>query len=624
MIGVSKKTAFACLTLIGIAIPIGVFLAGATVWYAALPFAVFVAFGFFEIGRKNRLHAETTVWTWKKTAISTAVVALSAGLTHVLQSQVSALMASVLVALAFSLLWKDMEGDAFLGSFLGMTLLGYGNVPLLLAGSLISGLLLSWIGPWLHHVGGRGGFLAFLGVFCVYVLFEEPLFIDAVRAATAIDVAVALVSALATIEAKNRLRLSSVQASAGVGLILGVLMLSIPSVPISTWMIGYGATFVAMTTKKILSDSAVAFASILYPFVYLSIQTAFVGYGGKLGMVAMLCVLFVLGATTLLNRWFQVNHEEVTVLSRRAIVRLLKPEFRAISIIRMPHSPWLLSRSNALLTLGVSRVKPMDGVAEERILIPTRDGSSIKASLILPKERRTAGAVVYFPGGGFVMRSTPFHMTTAQRFCADLGAAVLFVDYRLAPAFRFPTAHYDALDAYAWLRAKAADYGIDASNIIVAGDSAGGNLALAVSLWCREHGLEMPKGMLLVYPAADTLDAGGSRNAYWNAPMFSGRDYEMVKRHYYSTVTDSLMIYAAPLASKTLEGMPPAYIETAQFDPLHDDGEKLARRLKEDHVDVEYHEQLGAPHGYDAAMTAPTTWKTREARKLWLASKLRS
>jgi acetyl esterase len=624
MTGAFKKTAFACLTLIGIAIPIGVFLVGATVWYVALPLAVFVAFGCFEIGRKNRLHAETTVWNWKKTWISILVVAFGAVSTRLLQSQVSALLSSSLVALFVTLVWKDVEGEAFLGSFLGMTLFGYGTVPMLVLGSLISGLLLSWIGPWLHHVGGRSGFLAFLGVLVVYSLFASPLTVDIVRAATAFDVLVALSSALLVIEAKNRLGLTAVQASAGVGLILGVLMISIPAVPASTWLIGYGATFVAMTTKKVLSDSAVAFAAILYPFLYLSIQTAFVGYGGKLGMVAMLTVLAVLGASAFLSRLLPQNQPEMSLLSRRAIVKMLKPEFKAISIIRMPHSPWLLSRSNDLLTLGVSRVKPMAGVAETNVSIPTRDGSAVSATLFVPETRKTDGAIVYYPGGGFVMRSTPFHKTTAQRFCADLGAAVLFVDYRLAPTYRFPTALFDALDAYAWLKQTALQYGIDPANIVVAGDSAGGNLAVAVSLWCREHGLGMPKGMLLVYPAADKLDAGGSRSAYWNAPMFSGRDYEMVKRHYYSTVSESLMMYAAPLIVETLAGMPPAYIETAQFDPLHDDGEKLAARLKNAGVDVEYHEQLGAPHGYDAAMTAPTTLRTREARKAWLASRLGS
>lgn len=622
MRGFRRQTAFWCFALIGVSLPIGVFLVGAVSALAALLFALFVAVGIKAIHDKNKLHANSVPWSWKKTAVSTFVVALAAVSTYLLQSRLSPLLASALVAILFAIVWNDVESDAFLGSFLGMTLFGYGSIPLLLLGSAISGLLLSFLGPWLHHAGGRNGFLAFLGVFAAYGLLEDPLTVDAVRTATAFDFLVALTAALCVIEAKNRFRLTGVQASAGVGVILGILMISIPSVPASTWLIGYGATFVAMTTKKVLSDSAVAFASILYPFVYLSIQEVFVGYGGKLGMTALMTVLFVLGIVKLWERLTSPGETGLDVPSRRQIIRSLKPEYRAITVIRMPHSAWLLSKSNDLLTLGVSRIKPMDGVAETSLGIPCRDGAILPATLFLPTNRTTSGAVLYFPGGGFVMRSTPFHKTTAQRFCADLGAAVLFVDYRLAPKHRFPTAFYDAVDAYEWLEQNAAIHGIDPAKIIVGGDSAGGNLALAVALWRRDRAQVPPKGMLLIYPAADRLDAQGSRSTFWNAPMFSGRDYEMVKRHYYGNVSDALMVYAAPLLADTLRGMPPAYIETAEFDPLHDDGERLAKRLEEDGVLVEYHNQIGAPHGYDAAMSAPTTIEMRTIRKRWLQEHL--
>lgn len=609
------------LALLGIFFPGSLFVVGGLPWYATLVWMTFLAFGFVFVAKKNRLHAQTLRYDWKASIVSFCVIAVAALSTRVLQEWMSPLMASSLVALLFAMLWKDVESDAFLGSFIGMTLLGYGTIPLLLLAAVFGTIGVVLFGPWLHHVGGRGGFLAFLGVWIAFGLFETPLPV-VVRAISALDVLVALFAALTTIELKNRFKWSSVQASAGVGILLGVLWISLPSVSFSVWLIGYGATFVAMTTKKILSDSATMAAAVLYPFVYLAFQPLYLGYGGKLGMTALLSVLTICGLVELTQRLKARDDSSIRALSRKQIIEKLDEQYRALTFVRMPHHPLWLSFFNWLLGFGVKRVKKMDGVDETSHWIPTRDGGRIEATLFIPQTRRVSGAVVYYPGGGFVMRSTPFHKTTAQRFCAQLGAVVLFVDYRLAPKHPFPSALYDAIDALAWLENEASRLEIDRDRIIVAGDSAGGNLALTVSLWRRNHEERIPRGMMLIYPAADHLDAHGSRSAYWNAPMFSGRDYEMVKRHYYRDVKPEMMEYAAPLASGSLKNLPPAYIETAEFDPLHDDGRQLAQILRQYGVPVTDFDLLGAPHGYDAAMNASKTLTMRKHRLDWLKTKL--
>lgn len=616
-----RDTTFWIFALLGIFLPGSLFVLGERSWLLVFLWMTLLTLGFLHVRRKNRLHARTTRLDWKTSLVSWFVITLAAGSTHALQAWMSPLMASALVALMFSMLWKNVESDAFLGTFIGMTLFGYGSLPLVMLAAFVAALGLCLFGPWLHHVGGRGGFLAFLGVWLVYGLFESPLSI-VVRAISAIDVLVALLASLMTIELKNRFQWSSVQASAGVGVLLGILWISFPSVLPSVWLIGYGATFVAMTTKKILSDSAVMTASILYPFVYLSFQSQFVGYGGKLGMAAMLSVLSVCGLIELATRLTSREDSSFQVLTRKQIIQRLDPEYRALTFVRMPHHPFALAFFNWLLGFGVKRVQAMDGVEETPVMIPSRDGKAYLATLFVPKTRALSGAVVYYPGGGFVMRSTPFHKLTAQRFCAQLGAVVLFVDYRLAPKHPFPSALFDAIDALSWLEHEATRLEIDPKRIVLAGDSAGANLALTVSLWRRNHQEPLPRGMMLIYPAADKLDALGSRKAYWNAPMFSGRDYEMVKRHYYQNVPSEWIEYASPLAAKSLADLPTAYIETAEFDPLHDDGRLLAQALRRSGVAVTDYEMLGAPHGYDAAMNAPKTLSMREHRLEWLKARL--
>lgn len=207
-------------------------------------------------------------------------------------------------------------------------------------------------------------------------------------------------------------------------------------------------------------------------------------------------------------------------------------------------------------------------------------------------------------GGGFVFNAAPHHFALARRFTKELGIKTVFVDYRLAPKHKFPIAHNDCLSVYEWLISNANSLKIDHQRIVVAGDSAGGNLATAVCLMAQERRLPMPKAQMLLYPVLDRRMQTQSYKLYTNTPMCNARD---IKKYFGMYVGDlaaippALAPYLSPLETPSFEGMPQTYMETAQFDCLHDEGVQYAQALNDSEVPVELHETKGAMHGYDIA-----------------------
>lgn len=231
--------------------------------------------------------------------------------------------------------------------------------------------------------------------------------------------------------------------------------------------------------------------------------------------------------------------------------------------------------------------------------------SGIKVLIYEPKHCKDSLPFLYFiHGGGFAFNAAPHHFALARRFTKELGIKTVFVDYSLAPKHKFPSAHNDCLSVYEWLISNADNLGIDHQRIVVVGDSAGGNLAAAVCLMAQERRLPRPKAQLLLYPVLDRRMQTQSYRLYKDTPMCNARDMEKYFGMYVGNleaVPSTLVPYLSPLEAPSFEGMPPTYIETAQYDCLHDEGVQYAQALKDSGVSVELHEIKGSMHGYDIA-----------------------
>ncbi len=230
---------------------------------------------------------------------------------------------------------------------------------------------------------------------------------------------------------------------------------------------------------------------------------------------------------------------------------------------------------------------------------------------------RPAGAtpplLVYFHGGGWVLGGLDSHDGMLRTLCNASGCAILAVDYRLAPEHRFPAAVDDCVAAAEWAAANASALGVDTSRLALGGDSAGGNLTAVVSQLARDRGGPAVRFQLLVYPATDaTADMPSSRE---NATGYflEREDMRWFYGHYLGADGDRHDPRVSPLRAADLRGLPPALVITAEFDPLRDEGEAYAHRLREADVPVTLTRYHGMIHGFfgmgtllDQARTAVT------------------
>ncbi|MEZ5265072.1 MAG: alpha/beta hydrolase [Acidimicrobiales bacterium] len=211
--------------------------------------------------------------------------------------------------------------------------------------------------------------------------------------------------------------------------------------------------------------------------------------------------------------------------------------------------------------------------------------------------------VVFFHGGGWVYGD----LDMADSFCRFLtrmsGATVMSVDYHLAPEHRYPSALDDAVIAVQWLMQRAHDYAIDPDKLAVCGSSAGGNLAAAACLKLRDQGAPLPALQVLLCPALDASMSLPSYDEHADGGFLTRTDMAHYWSAYLGDGADTADPYASPLHAADLSGLPPALVVTAGADPLRDDGERYADRLREAGVDAECLRFDGQLHAFPMTTT---------------------
>jgi acetyl esterase len=190
-------------------------------------------------------------------------------------------------------------------------------------------------------------------------------------------------------------------------------------------------------------------------------------------------------------------------------------------------------------------------------------------------------ALVYFHGGGWVIGDLDTHDVLCRELANGAGCAVVAVDYRMAPEHRFPCAVDDCLAATYWVRRNATALGIDAARIAVGGDSAGGNLAAVVAHLARDAG-DLPLAFqLLIYPATDQRLAAPSHRTLGQGYLLTSDAIAYFRAHYLPDPALFLDPRASPLLHGDLARLPPAFVLTAGYDPLRDEGLQYSQRLSE-------------------------------------------
>jgi acetyl esterase len=290
------------------------------------------------------------------------------------------------------------------------------------------------------------------------------------------------------------------------------------------------------------------------------------------------------------------------------------PELQSVKAYALPSNRWALGAMQTFLRI-VNRLHRLRFKhVMTRTLIRSSDNYDIPAVIIKPdKPQPLMPVLVYFHGGAFVMEGAPSHFENAVRYAAETNCAVVFVEYRLAPRHIFPAGFNDCHAALLWTIANAPELGVDATRVVVGGDSAGGTLAAGVVQRALQEDAIAVIGQLLLYPAVDLLCTRSSMTQFKGVPPFKDVSATGVAALYLGRAPSRpLPQYSSPIDG-TLTGLPPAYIETPQFDPLHDQGIDYAKALQEAGVQVELNDIPGAIHGFD--IVAPKTRVSHEAMR---------
>jgi acetyl esterase len=189
--------------------------------------------------------------------------------------------------------------------------------------------------------------------------------------------------------------------------------------------------------------------------------------------------------------------------------------------------------------------------------------------------------LVYYHGGGWVIGDLDTHDVLCRELANLSGCAVVSVDYRMGPEHRFPAAVDDAIAATRWVRAQAQALKVDASRLAVGGDSAGGNLAAVVALTARDAG-DLPIAFqLLIYPATDQRRGAPSHATNGQGYLLTKENMDYFHGHYIPDARDDLDWRASPLLHANHAKLPPAFVLTAGYDPLRDEGLQYAQKLSE-------------------------------------------
>jgi acetyl esterase/lipase len=231
------------------------------------------------------------------------------------------------------------------------------------------------------------------------------------------------------------------------------------------------------------------------------------------------------------------------------------------------------------------------------LTMPAADGQ-LPLRLYRPSEQDALPALVYFFGGGWTLGQIDTCDGICRTLANEVGCVVIAVGYRLAPEHKFPVAVHDCYDAVSWIADHAEELRLDPAWLAVGGDSAGGNLAAAVTLRAKDQGGPPLAAQLLVYPntcfGADTASIRENDDP----SMFNRRSVDWYWTHYLSAPADGLDPLASPLLAADHTGLPPALVITAEYDPLRDEAEQYAHRLAAAGVPSALSRYDGMMHGF--------------------------
>lgn len=313
------------------------------------------------------------------------------------------------------------------------------------------------------------------------------------------------------------------------------------------------------------------------------------------------------------------NAEEAIILM--ATEHDIHPDFAKLPGFTLKFGALTLGLINRLSRLQCFFARGKLAVELEDCTIQRPDGSQLKVTVMTPPDlQRPAPVLIYYHGGAFAITYAALHLENCVRYATGAGCVIVFVDYRLAPRYPFPHGFDDCYLALQWTGQVAQARGFDPERIVVGGDSAGGALSAGVAQKARDEASTAVRAQMLIYPVTDHTCSTGSATEFTDVPVFNAHsNRNMWPTYLAESDRADPPLYAAP-GHGEVHSLPLTYVETAEFDPLRDEGLAYAARLQAADVQVQVNETLGTVHGYDAMHKSDVSIENIDRRIAFLKS----
>ncbi len=288
----------------------------------------------------------------------------------------------------------------------------------------------------------------------------------------------------------------------------------------------------------------------------------------------------------------------------------VSPDFEQLDQLMQPI---LTNDPNAFPMFIAEGLKAWNGnVTDDKIKvtkyeIPSIDDEMIEVQVmeLADKSDNQAPCLVYYHGGGWILPVLGFHIGLMREYIMRTSCKVVCVNYRIAPQHPFPVPFKDCYQTLLWVEANAAKIGIDTDRIVVGGDSAGGTLSTTVAMMARDNNGPRIAGQMLIYPATDARLNTESMVTFTDTPVWNGPITNVCYGLYLKNGDCGMREYVSPIEAESLAGLPQAYVEVAEFDPLRDEGINYAKALKAAGVSTRLNQTKSTTHAFDYIPGSP-------------------
>ncbi|MCQ4637324.1 alpha/beta hydrolase [Anaerovorax odorimutans] len=287
--------------------------------------------------------------------------------------------------------------------------------------------------------------------------------------------------------------------------------------------------------------------------------------------------------------------------------------------IRVPYNKLVIKCANLFQVVSFRLTRIPKGVTNRRITVEGYKNRNFKVEVFEPSNvKEKLPCLIYVHGGAFSYRASAHHKKLACMYAMKARCRVYFPDYHLTPKYSYPAAYEDVLALYKCIMKNSEAFRIDGEKIGVAGDSAGASIAALICNNYERENLKQPCVQMLIYPVTDVSMRTDSMKRFSDTPLWNSKNNKRMWSYYCKNLDVEDTYGASPMHSSLPQTIPDTYIETAEYDCLHDEGVLYGKRLRQAGASVEMNETRGTIHGYDCALNTQIVMGNVQKRILFL------